>query len=228
MFVRVLSVCVATVLGTVCHAGAGCTVRPYVASDKEAVKDMTFAQAERFFAGYSLVAQGLISQQEVLRDQQDWLDALDLVDHKRKEVLVWPDRSNAVGFVSYFKAREQSLERLKVSFEQLGLVMDEASLAAMHPTMKKTDAECSMYAHLDALVIAQSMQGKGCGRLLLRHALDRIHQLWPEVRYIQLNVNRANDTARHLYESEGFQALEHQPADMAMIEAIQYRKELSR
>lgn len=57
-------------------------------------------------------------------------------------------------------------------------------------------------AHLLNLSVASGQQGRGLGRILLRHLVDFIRRLGGEV--VFLEVRPSNRAAVHLYESEGF------------------------
>jgi len=67
------------------------------------------------------------------------------------------------------------------------------------PGMEDETSEGEFY--LDSLAVVPTQRGKGIGRLLLRHAIGKGHELNLNVTLV---VDPANTNARRLYESLGF------------------------
>jgi ribosomal protein S18 acetylase RimI-like enzyme len=102
----------------------------------------------------------------------------------------------------------------------------DEQLLIMFPHLKKTNDDCAEYIELECLAVSKDFRRKGYARMLIKHAIETAHEMYPEVKQIRLNVNAINEEAIALYESEGFVKSEVQPAQFIALEVIQYEKEL--
>jgi ribosomal protein S18 acetylase RimI-like enzyme len=98
--------------------------------------------------------------------------------------------------------RERWRQRLaKVFAEQIVLVGEaDGSIAAV--STSTYDARQAL-AYLDILAVAQSRQGQGCGREMLRGTMAHFRSLG--AKYINLDCLAGNGKANDLYRSEGFE-----------------------
>lgn len=85
-------------------------------------------------------------------------------------------------------------------------------------------------AHILNICVTPEFQGKGLGRCLLRHLVNKSNQT--DVDMILLEVRRSNESAQELYKSEGFHELgvrkAYYPTDDAREDAIILAKYLAK
>lgn len=197
----------------------------YTPSHKDGVMEIVFQEPLRFFAGSSVVKRGFMPAEVFAFENSKEMENVFNDKLRIKKVLV--DGQKVIGFIEFFKTKEMSLESLKTQCQAQGLPFDEKQVLAMMPYLKKTDAECAEFVKIECLAVSTTCRRKGFGRKLMQHALDTIQQLWPTIKKVQLDVNADNDSARKLYETEGFIASEIQPAYAALMDTVQYEKVLS-
>lgn len=99
-------------------------------------------------------------------------------------------------------------------------------LAQAMPQLKKTDAECKEYALIECLAVSKNWRAKGFGKMLLKHALEKIKELWPELDEVRLTVNESNTVARKLYETHGFSLNPNQLPHLTIMKVVEYQKSL--
>lgn len=151
----------------------------------------------------------------VLVDPLDW--------SFRKVILA---AGKVIGFIDCCKQREHSLEHLQQGARVRGISLQEDRILQLQPLMKRTAAECGEFAYIETLAILRRQQGKGCGRALLRAAMNEACSRWPELKRVKLQVSKSNVPARRLYESEGFIVSADQPLHVMVTGSVQYEKSL--
>ena len=186
--------------------------------------EIAFQDAYNFFAGSIAVTKGVMTAEQFELANRKLMEAI-LEDQLRiKKVLI--DSGRVIGFIEFYKSREQSLESLKRVFESQGLTWDENQILKTMPHLKRTDAECEPFAKIGSLAVSKNYRGKGHGRALVRSSIDSIKHLCSTITQVQLDVNANNKAARKLYESEGFIESSVQPPRLVLMDAIQYEKEI--
>ncbi len=201
----------------------------YEPSHEEAVIAMSYEDSLLFFIGSALVDKGQISKQEFEELNLPGMKELLADSAKVKRVIV--DSEKVVGYSSFYKTLEPSIEATMKQLEEYltaqGAAVTpemEAAVIAQNPHMKRTIAECKPIVLIEAVVVSGEFRRKGHAKALLNDAIHYIQANWPEVEYVILNVNAANEGARKLYEMQGFKVSEKQAAFLKAIEAIQYEK----
>ena len=196
----------------------------YDESHKNAVMEIVFQDAYKFFTGSAVVTKGLMPAELFESKNRKGMEAILENPLKIKKVLV--DSGRVIGFVEFYKTHEPTLESMKCAVESQGKPFDENQILKEMPHLKRTDAECEFFVKIESLAVDKNCRGKGHGRALIRSAIDSIKHLWPTITQVQLDVNANNEVAKKLYESEGFVKSSVQPMLMVFTDKIQYEKEI--
>lgn len=184
-----------------CEGGKGRIVS-YSDEHRDAVMEIVFQDPFNFFGGSSAVKDGLISKDLFLSlSKEDFESRLNNSAVVKNVIL---DAGRVIGFVGYFRGREQSLESIIRITQEKGFPVDEKAMATVMPGIKRTDAECSCFAKIDAVIVDEGYRRRGYGKALLEYAIDFIKRSWPSIKKIQLDVKATNNSAINLYKSYGF------------------------
>lgn len=197
----------------------------YNASHKNALMHIALQDPIKFLAGYSAtVSKGLMTHDQFICAGKEAMEKIFQDPDRVKRVAL--DSGKIAGFVTFHKTTEMSLEKLKSAIEAQKLPFDEQKIMAAMPSLKRTDAECHVYAEIETLAVSQESRSKGFGRALIKDAIQQFKRTEPSLKKVVLGVNIDNQIARKLYESEGFMVSEVQPHYLTCMAAMQYEKEL--
>lgn len=135
---------------------------------------------------------------------------LALLDDSKKIKRILMDSNQAIGFIEFFKVKT--------------MIRDVSDTGGLF----RLDDWLYNFAKIEVLVVSQKFRGKGYGKQLLRDAIDHIKKLWPDVKFILLDVQADNESAIKFYESEGFVKSVIQPGPLVSInsQAYDYKNEV--
>lgn len=200
-------------------------IRNYEEADKDAVIELALQDPYNLFCGSFVVQKGFMTHDLFISENLKTIEAVLANALQVKKTLI--HNGIVIGFVEFYRTREQSLESIKKMMELQGLPFDENQLLAAMPYLKKIDAECEEFALIECIVVSKEHQGKGNGKTLIRFCLEEIKKLWPHLKQVRLDVNTFNTVARKLYESQGFVVSAIQPSHLSIMDVVQYEKELN-
>lgn len=197
----------------------------YNPSYKDVITEIAFQDAYNFFCGSAFVKKGLVPADCFEKQNRNVMESI--LNDKTKVIKVLLHSGKAVAFVGVQKDRELSIESMKrqLPAEMLATFNEDKVMAAL-PHLKKTDAECLEHIKIETLAVSKDFRRKGYAKMLLKEAIEAAKKLWPDIKQIQLDVNSDNESARKLYESEGFIVTNPQPMHYIMLEVVQYEKAL--
>ncbi len=203
------------------------TVVNYDPGHKDAVMEMCLQDSKQLVCGSAVVDMGLATTEQFNEEAKKVMEAVLADPNKIKWVVI--DSGKVIGFVEFFMTKEQSVEsilkQVKAQFPQL-TTEQESQIAAGFSYLKKTDAECDLIGKIESIVVSKDFRRRGHARMLIKKAIERIKQAFPEIKWVGLDVNAANEGARKLYESEGFTQSAVQPQHLVMMQVVQYEKAL--
>lgn len=196
----------------------------YDESFRDAVMTIACQHPNQFFSGSVVVRKGLMSQTMFDLENKKGFDALLQQQHAITKLLV--SQKKVIGFVVFFKAREQSLESLRKIMEAQGLPFNEEFFRMHMPNLPLLEAEAAEFIKLEAIAVSDGFQRQGFGSKLLHIVEEEAHQRWPLVRKVILDTNVDNDAARPLYEKHGYIVCPIQPQHCQLLEIVEYEKEI--
>lgn len=187
---------------------------------------IAFQDPSLFFCGSQIVRSGMVSAQ--LFEQSNRKEMEETLDDPLRytKVLIDPRHNTVIGFVIFYRSREKSLEEVYEGLEQKGIVLSDEYIKRCFPGIKKTEAECQYFGVIEAIAVSQEYRGKGFGKVLLQRAQEEMALRWPTLTRIILHVNGDNEVARMLYMTQGFTVSAHQPPHWAMVNVMEYSKEI--
>lgn len=197
----------------------------YDDSFKNQVIAIAFQHQNKFFGGSSVVRKGFISQEMFDLENKKGFDELLRQQHHVVTKLLMSQKK-VIGFVVFFKAREQSLESLRKIMEAQGLPFNEEFFRMHMPNLPLLEAEAAEFIKLEAIAVSDDFQRQGFGSKLLHIVEEEAHQRWPLVRKVILDTNVDNDAARSLYEKHGYIVCPIQPQHCQLLEIVEYEKEI--
>lgn len=177
------------------------TIADYKESQKNDILRISLEQPEKLFAGYEAVEKNIWSHDEFISTYVSYLEKILSNANALKAVVL--DNDTPIGYVCFFKLKEQTLQECAKKINQAVTPELEKILLANHH-VKRTEEECGTYAKIDAIAVSQAYGRQGYGRALIKHAINHTKREWPEIKTIELHVVATNTNARALYESEGF------------------------
>ncbi len=196
----------------------------YEPSHKDAAMEIFFQDPELLFGGSQLVTMGIWTMEQFNSENRKVMETI-LADPLRiKRIAI--DSGKIAGFINFCKTKEHSLESLKRQAAFSLTPEQEAQFVVMNPYLKKTDAECEIFAKIETVAVSRDFRRRGHARTLIKNSIDYIKQNWPMIHRVELDVNAVNENAKKLYESEGFKQSVIQPQRLVMMQAVQYEKAL--
>lgn len=201
---------------------ATAVITDYDVSYRDAVMDICFQDPISLFGGSDVVDKGWMSLDAFLGENRKNMEAILEDPLKVKKVMI--DSGAVVGFVEFFKFKEQSVESVKKQMQEKGVQLSDQQIKNLMPHLKDTDAQCGFFCKIECLAVSNECRRCGYGRALLRNALEYAKTEWPMVTRVELDVNTNNKGARALYESEGFVYSAVQT--MEGMQVTQYEKSL--
>jgi len=189
---------------------------------QEAVMAIATETKDSFFPGISSipVAQRSMVEQMALKEFEGNLTKRGYVTF-----LLYVDE-NLVGFVQYF-AYKESCESIMRGFEQKGMTIEQIKLTnpafmeQLRAKFPEKDADAPLQGKIEGVAVATKYQHKGHGKRLFQYAVEQLITD-KKVAIVTLIVSEDNETARKLYESEGFVVDESR--SIPMMKAVAYQK----
>jgi ribosomal protein S18 acetylase RimI-like enzyme len=191
----------------------------------ETAMEICFQDPYSFFAGSSMVGKNpILTHEFFMKDGKETLQKMIDSNDMIKRILIAGQQ--VLGFIAFWKTREQSLESMKRLAAERNIQFSEQAILQAMPDLKKTDAECVNFAEIEAIAVHKDFRGKGYGRGLMEDALNKIKELFQDASHVCLNVNLGNDRAQKLYAAQGFEIEPQQPKHLQMMNAVQMKKTL--